>query len=269
MTEITPFRYNDHPVRVVAIDGEPWFVLADLCKVLDLSSVGRVASRLDEGVRQTHTLETAGGRQAMSIVSEAGMYEVVLRSDKPEAVTFRRWITSEVLPSIRRTGSYGTPALTGPELMAAALLEADRTMKALTATVETQRAVLAVVEPKARAFDRWLSTNDDYSVDLVAKALCALGAKTGRNRLLDYMGTPREKGGLGMIFRQGKYWHAYQSQVDNDRLRMKLGSHPNERTGETDSHATVRIRAKGAAYLATKFGVLPEALAAQLNQQEY
>ena len=109
MPSIIPFTYHDQPVRVVTIDGEPWFVLADLCKVLDIAASGRLAARLDEGMRQTHTLETAGGRQRMTIVSEAGMYEVVIRSDKPEAAAFRRWITSEVLPSIRKHGGYLTP----------------------------------------------------------------------------------------------------------------------------------------------------------------
>lgn len=114
MNTLTPFVYADQPVRVVTIDGEPWFVLADLARVLEITAPARLASRLDEGVRLTHTLETAGGKQQMTIVSEPGMYEVVIRSDKPEAVAFRRWITAEVLPSIRKHGSYGTPQLTGP-----------------------------------------------------------------------------------------------------------------------------------------------------------
>ncbi len=106
MTAIQPFDFSGQQVRVVTLDGEPWFVLADLCKVLGLGTPGRVRERLDGGVSLTHTLQTAGGPQQMTIVSEAGMYEVVIRSDKPDAVTFRRWITSEVLPQIRKTGAY-------------------------------------------------------------------------------------------------------------------------------------------------------------------
>ena len=109
---IVPFHYADAQVRVVVIGGEPWFVLADLCKVLGLArGASQVSDRLDEGVRQTYPLRTAGGMQNATVVSEAGMYEVVIRSDKPEAVAFRRWITAEVLPEIRRTGSYGTPRI--------------------------------------------------------------------------------------------------------------------------------------------------------------
>lgn len=69
--DLMPFNYGDTAVRVVMVDGEPWFVLADLCRVLELSAVGRVAARLDEGVRRTHTLQTGGGPQQMTIVSES------------------------------------------------------------------------------------------------------------------------------------------------------------------------------------------------------
>lgn len=109
---LTPFTYEDQQVRVIQLDSEPWFVLTDLAKVLEIAAPARLAARLDEGVRQTHTLQTAGGPQQMTIVSEPGMYEVVIRSDKPEAAAFRRWITSEVLPSIRKTGRYAVnPAI--------------------------------------------------------------------------------------------------------------------------------------------------------------
>ncbi|MBK7821959.1 MAG: Bro-N domain-containing protein [Tessaracoccus sp.] len=110
MNSITPFQFEDHQVRVVEINGEPWFVLADLCKVLDLAKPSRVARcGIADDMRGAHLMSTPGGSQEMTIVSEAGMYEVVIRSDKPEAVTFRRWITAEVLPQIRRTGAYATP----------------------------------------------------------------------------------------------------------------------------------------------------------------
>lgn len=96
-SNIQPFTYEDHTVRVVTIDGEPWFVLADLCKVLDLAKPSRVAMRIADDMKGAHLMSTPGGDQEMTIVSEAGMYEVIIRSDKPEAVAFRRWVTSEVL----------------------------------------------------------------------------------------------------------------------------------------------------------------------------
>ncbi|MEV0357165.1 BRO family protein [Nocardia sp. NPDC050697] len=136
-TDLMPFQYGETTVRTVLIDGEPWFVLADLCRVLEIAAVGRAASRLDEGVRRTHTLDTPGGPQQMTVVSEAGMYEIVIRSDKAEAVTFRRWITAEVLPTIRKTGgAYIAPGsqaeldLSNPDTALDKLIEIAQVAKA-------------------------------------------------------------------------------------------------------------------------------------------
>ncbi|HMR22571.1 MAG TPA: BRO family protein [Micropruina sp.] len=135
---------------MLLIDDEPWFVLADLCRVLGLDQISRVKARLDDALTRITPIADALGRtQQATIVSEPGMYEVVIRSDKPDAITFRRWITSEVLPQIRRTGSYNAaPQLTGKQLLAAGLLEADRVMKEQAATIGAQRAELELAAPK-------------------------------------------------------------------------------------------------------------------------
>ncbi len=102
------FAFVDRPVRMFVEDGEPIIVSADLCGVLEIAHVGRAMSRLDadeKGVRIAHTL---GGPQEMAVVTEAGMYRLVMSSRKPQAKAFLRWLTHEVLPSIRRTGSYST-----------------------------------------------------------------------------------------------------------------------------------------------------------------
>ena len=94
-------------VRVVDVDGEPWFVARDVCECLELGNPRTSIALLDEDEKGVHTMDTPGGAQEMSIVSEAGLYSLILRSRKPEAKAFKRWITHEVLPSIRRTGGYG------------------------------------------------------------------------------------------------------------------------------------------------------------------
>ena len=264
---LIPFEYGGQQVRVVNRDGEPWFVLADLCRVLELAKPSRVAMRIADDMKGAHLMSTLGGHQEMTIVNEPGMYEVVIRSDKPEAALFRRWITSEVLPQIRKTGSYGAvPALTEDQIIAQALAITTKRVEALTATVEQQGARLRLVEPKAAAFDRWLSSNVNYSVDRIAKALCASGAKTGRNRLLDHMGTRKKDGGLEWIYRDARQqWAPYQAQIETGRLAVKLGSYENSNTGEQIPTSTIRITPKGAAKLATVYGVLPESVAAQLE----
>lgn len=98
-------------VRVVDVDGEPWFVAKDVCECLELGNPRTSIALLDEDEKGVHTMDTPGGQQEMSIVSEAGLYSLILRSRKPEAKAFKRWITHEVLPSIRRTGQYGGYAL--------------------------------------------------------------------------------------------------------------------------------------------------------------
>ena len=130
-TAIMPFNYNSQTLRTIADEsGNPWFVLADVCAILELSNPSMVASRLDEdekGISQTYTL---GGMQNMTIISESGLYAVILRSDKPQAKPFRKWVTSEVLPSIRKTGAYHAP---NADIGAIVAAEVARQIGAITA----------------------------------------------------------------------------------------------------------------------------------------
>ena len=169
---IIQFDFHGTEVRTVTIDGEPWFVLADLARVLDIAAPGRLAARLDEGVRQTHTLPTSGGLQSMTIVSEAGMYEVVIRSDKPQAVDFRRWITSEVLPSIRKHGGYLTEQKieevpTDPDT----IIQLAQTLKREQQAREAMESYAKSLEPKADAYTAFMDAGGTLSVGSVAKML--------------------------------------------------------------------------------------------------
>ena len=94
-------------VRVVMQDGEPWFVAKDVCDCLDLGNPRTSIALLDEDEKGVHTMDTPGGAQEMSIISEPGLYSLILRSRKPEAKAFKRWVTHDILPSIRKTGGYG------------------------------------------------------------------------------------------------------------------------------------------------------------------
>lgn len=107
MNELQTFTYNSTQVRTLERNGEPWFVLKDVCDILGVSNVTQAAARLDEDERSMFNI----GRQGkVNIISESGLYNVILRSDKPEAKPFRKWVTAEVLPSIRKTGSYNAKA---------------------------------------------------------------------------------------------------------------------------------------------------------------
>ena len=115
MNELQVFEYRQTmDVRMVMQGDEPWWVLADVCRALGLERTDSVARRLDPDEKGTHLVSTPGGPQEMTIINESGLYMVIFRFDKPEAKAFKRWVTHEVLPSIRRTGRYELGGQTAP-----------------------------------------------------------------------------------------------------------------------------------------------------------
>ena len=107
MSQIIPFEFESHALRVnLDAAGQPWFVAADVCAALDLPDTHKAIARLDDDEKGRNSIPTPGGQQDMSLVNESGLYNLVLGSRKPEAKRFKRWITHEVLPSIRKTGTY-------------------------------------------------------------------------------------------------------------------------------------------------------------------
>lgn len=110
--QLMPFDYEGREIRVVKDDqGDPWFVAADVCAVLKLPETHKAVSRLDDDEKDRNSIPTPGGSQSMTVVSESGLYNLVLGSRKAEAKRFKRWVTHEVLPAIRKTGSYAVPAM--------------------------------------------------------------------------------------------------------------------------------------------------------------
>ena len=106
MSDLKVFAYGEQQVRTVLSEGEPWWVLTDVCRVLGLKRADSTARKLDDDEKGTHLVSTLRGKQPVLTVNESGLYAVILRSDKPEAKKFKRWVTHEVLPSIRQTGAY-------------------------------------------------------------------------------------------------------------------------------------------------------------------
>lgn len=106
MNELQIFNYHDNPIRTIERDGEVWWVLKDVCQVLGIERTDSAARRLDSDEKDTHLVSTPSGTQKMVIINEPGLYNVIIRSDKPDAKDFKRWVTHEVLPAIRRTGRY-------------------------------------------------------------------------------------------------------------------------------------------------------------------
>lgn len=174
MNEIQIFNYQSNEVRTVEMCGEPWFVLKDVCTVLGLTTPARVAERLDgDEVSQTHLTDSMGRKQETTVVNESGLYHVILRSDKPEAAPFRKWVTSEVLPSIRKNGGYivGQQELSPQELMAKALLVANKTLAEREARISELTVQNNIMAPKAEYFDELVDRNMLTSFRDTAKEL--------------------------------------------------------------------------------------------------
>lgn len=167
-------------VRVADVNNEPIFCLTDLCNSLQLTNSRKVKSQLDEDVTLSYPLETPGGTQNATFVTEAGMYTVILRSDSPLAKPMQRWITGEVLPAIRKTGGYmiSKEEDTEADIMARALLIAQSTMERqkqrlelLQNENELQKKELKASSHKVEYFDNVLQSTSVYVADQIAKEL--------------------------------------------------------------------------------------------------
>lgn len=189
MNEITSWNYEGAEVRTVQIDGEPWFVLADICRELELSNPSKVADRLDPDEKANFELGLRGG--STNLINESGLYTVILRSDKPQAKPFRKWVTSVVLPSIRKTGSYSVQQPNAfenlsPQLQV--LIQMETRQKQIEARQAEQATALAGLEQKLQntceviALDKTAWRKD--SEHLINKIARATGEGYGGIRLV-------------------------------------------------------------------------------------
>jgi prophage antirepressor-like protein len=145
MNGLQVYNYHEKEVRTVMIDNEPWFVAKDVCRILEIGNVTDALSRTDDDEKGFTSIETPGGKQDMAIVNEAGLYTLILGSRKPEAKEFKRWITHEVIPAIRKTGSYSVKPLTPAEQLleqAKVILSLEREVKTVKAEVTEMKEVL-------------------------------------------------------------------------------------------------------------------------------
>ncbi|MFJ4924090.1 BRO family protein [Streptomyces sp. NPDC088736] len=230
-----PFPDTGQTVRVLVHDSEHWWVARDVAAVLGYRTASDATRWLDDDEKGTHTVRTPGGDQQMVTVSEAGLYSLILRSRRREARAFRRWVTHEVLPVLRRTGRYEAQR---PE---PTRLELARDLVAALEVRELLEQRNAALEPSANAWDT-LATDaiGDYSVREAAQLLSRAGIQTGQNRLFASL---RE---LGWIDARGR---PYQAQVDNGRLVQRVLSYDHPHSREPKLTSQVRITPTGLAAL--------------------
>lgn len=144
------FEYEGHGVRVAGTSESPLFVAADVCRVLGITDTSKAILRLDDDEKGTNSIRTPGGPQEMLCVTEAGLYSLILGSRKPEARDFKRWVTHEVLPTIRKTGRYAVNLSPAEQLLAQAqmLVEHERRQRELETRTEAIEHRVATVEAR-------------------------------------------------------------------------------------------------------------------------
>jgi prophage antirepressor-like protein len=238
MTTLVPFNYSGRQVRTVTRDGEPWFVARDVCTVLEIRNVADAVATLDEDEKGVATVDTPGGDQRVGIINEPGLYSLILRSRKPEAKTFKRWVTHEVLPAIRKTGRYevGVPK---------SLPEALRAYANEVEAHEATRAELVLVKPRAEAWDVLADTGSDFSVREAAYILNRDPAiNTGERRLFGVLRT------WGLIDSRDRPYSNHATHVTL-RPRTRTDRRTQE---EVPAKPQVRVTVAGLTYLHKRMG---------------
>lgn len=255
---IQPFKFNEHEVRTITDDkGEPWFVAKDVCNILGLTDTSMFVQGLEEDEKGTSIICTPGGNQTMLTVNESGLYALVFKSRKPEAKAFRRWVTSEVLPTIRRTGGYIQAAdnETPEEIMARALIVAKDTIDRKQAKIEEQKAQIedqqAQIEeakPKVLFADAVSSSHTCILIGELAKILRQNNIDIGQNRLFQWL---RKHGWL--IRRQGcDYNMPSQKSIELGLFEIKERA-INNPDGTVLITKTTMVTGKGQVYFVNRF----------------
>lgn len=183
------FNFGDYQVRTVIKEGEPWFVAKDVADILDYSEASAMTRHLDDDDKESVKLTVRGQEQEFILVNESGLYSAILKSRKPEAKAFKKWVTSEVLPSIRKQGKYEVKP-TVPQSYSQALLEAGRLaaiveqqellMQQQELLMQEQKEALILAAPKVEYVDNFVERGNNRSLTDVAKELEISAKELGR-----------------------------------------------------------------------------------------
>lgn len=247
MNELQVFKNQEFgSVRTLVINSEPWFVGKDVAEALGYKNTkDALAKHVDSEDKeilksQNATLENIPNR-GVTVVNESGLYSLVLSSKLPSAKKFKRWVTSEVLPALRKTGQYQVKELSGSELMARALIEAQNVLAAKDKQIEQMK-------PKVVFADAVATSHTSILVGELAKILKQNGIEMGQKRLFAWL---REKGYL--IKRQGTdYNMPTQKAMELGLFEIKEGSYVNG-SGVNITTKTPKITGKGQQYFINKF----------------
>ena len=249
--DIQRFDFKGASLRTLTDEaGEPWFVAKDVCSVLELNNVSQALTRLDDDEKSSITLnDGTPGSPNKSIVSESGLYALVLASRKPEAHEFKRWVTHEVLPQIRRTGGYipTSDADDDMTILAKAVMIGKRTMEAQKRKIAAQQSRIVELEPKARFADAVAASDGTCLVGELAKMLRQNGMDIGQNRLFRLLQAD------GYLGKSGSNRNVpTQKAMDLGLFRIKETTITHA-DGHTTISRTPKVTGKGQRYLIDKY----------------
>lgn len=243
------FNFGERDLRVIERDSSPWFILKDVCEVLEIDQVAGIKRRLSDDVISNHPIPDSLGRmQETTIVNEDGLYDVILESRKPEARAFRKWITSEVVPSIRKHGAYMTPetiekTLTDPDY----LIQLATRLKNETARANENQKLLENQRPKVVFAESLEVSKDSMLVGELAKLLKQNGIDIGGTRLFEVL---RQD---GYLIKSGSQRNLpSQKSMNLGIMEIKIGSRSSISEGTKTTHTT-KITGKGQIYFINKF----------------
>lgn len=247
---LLPFNYGDHQIRAFLRDGEPVFVVSDICDYFGVTNRNRVMQSVDPEDKGGTQIDTPGGRQTVTVINESGLYAVLfaLQPQKARGIdqdeidakmervrAFKRWVTHDVLPQIRKTGSYNAPAAISFEEMTAQVIAG------LQERIEAAQARAKELESPAAAWNGLSKAEGDFTVSDAAKILARDGIATGPRKLYDWMESQ------GWIFRRGGRWQAMQTAINAGLLVERVTSgYFDQVTGERkQADPQVRVLPKG------------------------
>ena len=240
-------------VRVVMQDEDPWFVAKDVCECLGLENISEALRGLDEDEKITLSNPDgnprAGIPHQMNVVSEPGLYSLILRSRKPEAKAFKRWVTHDILPSIRRTGGYlaTKPDDTPESIMARAVLIAQDTIKRLEDRNSELEGAVSEMKPKALFADSVASSTSSILVGQLAALIRQNGVDMGQNRLFEWMR------GRGYLVSSGARRNSPTQKSLNMGLFEVKERAINNPDGSVRLTLTTKVTGKGQIYFVNKF----------------
>lgn len=244
MNELQIFKNEEFgEVRTVTINNEPWFVGKDVAEALGyLKARNAILAHVsDEDKKDAPIQGTPGGTQNMIIINESGLYALIFGSKLESAKRFKHWVTSEVLPTIRKTGRYQMQTPHGKELLALAVLEAQK-------TIEEQNEQIKQMKPKALFADAVSASHTSILIGDLAKLLKQNGVETGQKRLFEWM---RENGYL--IKRKGSDWNMPTQRSMEMGLFEVKESTVNNPDGSVKINKTTKVTGKGQQYFTNRF----------------